>query len=649
LSEQGEIISVLDVAELNLRDPQGMVFAPSADLTDDPAIYNLYLADSGLSSENPNQGHIVEMSLTQLPAAPSPAANVAASLVQIINTSKHPPSPWNPSSPDPSGIAYRPATNSLLMSDGEVEEKHPDYQGFNIFESTTGGTLLNWCSTKGFSNEPIGAAVNPANGRLYFSDDFHDSVFEINLVDGIYCNGNDTVATLDIQTIYPEVNDPEGLAFAPASGQNQNRLVVSDGVNKEVYLINLGADGVIGGANETAAGHFDVESLGLIDPEGIEYNPDNNTLFIVSTKGVNQFMQETTLSGALVNTYNLSFLGAIRRSGLAYAPGSQNPGKKNIYMASRGVDNDDDPNENDGKVYEIALGASGPTPTPSNTPPPTNTPTPTSTATPGPSPTNTPTAPPTSSAALHLSLDASGAITVGGVPGVRDEDVLYFDGSTWSMFLDGSDVGLKDTDIEGFYLADANTILMAFSTVVTLGNLPIEPYDIVQFDATSLGPTTAGNFSLYFDGNDVGLSVSAEKIDGFTLLADGRLLISTTGNPSVPGAGGKDEDLLIFTPTSLGANTSGSWAMYFDGSDVGLADSSGEDVDGVAVGNNGSIYLTTLNLFAVPGVSGADEDVFVCTPISLGDTTACNYSAALAFDGTAWGLDANDVDGLDLP
>jgi hypothetical protein len=221
------------------------------------------------------------------------------------------------------------------------------------------------------------------------------------------------------------------------------------------------------------------------------------------------------------------------------------------------------------------------------------------------------------------------------------------------MLLDGSDVGIGGVDVEGFHIVDDNTILLAVSSAVTLGSLTVDPYDIVQFDATSLGPTTAGSFSLYFNGNDVGLSVSAEKIDGFTRLTDGGLLISTTGNPSVPGVSGnvsgKDEDLLLFTPTSLGTNTSGSWAMYFDGSDVGLADSSGEDVDGVAVGSNGSIYLTTFNLFAVPGVSGGDEDVFVCTPTSLGDNTACAYSPTLFFDGSAWGLDANDVDGLALP
>ena len=34
--------------------------------------------------------------------------------------------------------------------------------------------------------------------------------------------------------------------------------------------------------------------------------------------------------------------------------------------------------------------------------------------------------------------------------------------------------------------------------------------------------------------------------------------------------------MLAFTPTSLGDVTSGAWAIYFDGSDVGLGEASGE-------------------------------------------------------------------------
>jgi hypothetical protein len=282
---------------------------------------------------------------------------------------------------------------------------------------------------------------------------------------------------------------------------------------------------------------------------------------------------------------------------------------------------------------------------------PTFTPTSTRTNTPMPTPTYTPTntstltaTPPYSSNPLYLSL--TGNQTIGGVASA-DEDILRFDGSSWTLFFDGSDVGVGSPDLFGFSIVDADTILMSFSSAITVNGLAITPQDVARFDATSLGSVTAGTFSMYLDGSDVGLDTTAEKIDSLSLLPDGLVLISTTGNPSVPGVAGKDEDVLAFTPTSLGDVTSGTWSMYFDGSDVGLAETSGEDVDALDV-VSGKVYLSTADNFSVNGAAGADEDIFVCEPTSLGDVTACNYSSALYFDGSTLGLAANDVDAINL-
>jgi hypothetical protein len=280
-----------------------------------------------------------------------------------------------------------------------------------------------------------------------------------------------------------------------------------------------------------------------------------------------------------------------------------------------------------------------------NTPTHTPTFTPTKTNTPTPTKTNTPTFTPTllaASNALYLSL--TGSQTVGGISS-SDEDILRFNGSAWSVFFDGSDVGVGSPDLFAFSFLDADTLLLSFNANVTVQGISATPQDILRFDATSLGSTTAGTFSLYFDGSDVGLDTSSEVIDSISVLPDGRLLVSTTGSPVVPGLStGRDEDVLAFSPTLLGNTTSGSWALYFDGSDVGLGDSNNEDVDALDVLSNGDIYLSTLGDFAVSGLSGADEDVFVCVPTSIGDVTACSYAAGLYFDGSTWGLAANDVD-----
>lgn len=58
--------------------------------------------------------------------------------------------------------------------------------------------------------------------------------------------------------------------------------------------------------------------------------------------------------------------------------------------------------------------------------------------------------------------------------------------------------------------------------------------------------------------------------------------------------------------------------------------------------------LYTFGVYCLSQQLGFDEDFFICTPTSLGGMTACNYSTSLYFDGSVYGLDANDVDGIDL-
>ncbi|MCI0555385.1 MAG: DNRLRE domain-containing protein [Anaerolineae bacterium] len=321
-----------------------------------------------------------------------------------------------------------------------------------------------------------------------------------------------------------------------------------------------------------------------------------------------------------------------------------------------------DPAGNRIQAIEDLIQPSLPTPTPAT--PPTNTPGgPTATFTPTATQTNTPTntpsgptatytpTPQTSNGAFYLSL--SNSTTLGGVT-AQDTDILYFDGANWSMYFDASDVGILTSgqSMNNFHMVDADTILMSFTDPGTIGALSVEPVDIVRFDATSLGETTAGTFSMYFDGNDVGLEDSVnEEIDALDVLPDGRILISTFASATLPGLNGADEDLLAFTPTALGENTSGSWAMYFDGSKTGIGlGQSAEDIDSLDVAANGDIYLSSADVFSVTGISGNDEDVFVCTPAFVGGAVdSCTYTSVLYFDGSAYGLDANDMEAINLP
>ncbi len=255
---------------------------------------------------------------------------------------------------------------------------------------------------------------------------------------------------------------------------------------------------------------------------------------------------------------------------------------------------------------------------------------------------------------LYFSLGSDG--TVGGLS-VANEDIVAFDGTNFSLYFDGSALGLAGFTIDAFAILDSSTILISFTGPGSVPGIPgtTDDSDIVKFTAASPGDNTSGSFSLYFDGSDVGLTQSGEDVDAIEVstLPDGRplLLISTTNSFSVPGVSGQDEDIIAFTPDSpgsLGSNTAGSWAMYFDGSDVGLATNSGEDVDGVAVAADGKLYLSSVGNFSVNGVSGADEDVYVCISPTTGANTSC-ASFTLFFDGSAYGLGSNDLFAIELP
>lgn len=250
---------------------------------------------------------------------------------------------------------------------------------------------------------------------------------------------------------------------------------------------------------------------------------------------------------------------------------------------------------------------------------------------------------------LFLSRAASGPTTIGGVTGVAGEDVLSYGRDGFAMLFDGSDVGLAGVNVEAFARLDADSFLLSFGANVTLPGVGlVERFDVVRFDASSLGPQTAGAYSWYVDGSDVGLSLSGEQIDAIEVLPDGRVLISPVGTISVPGASGAGEDLLALRPTSLGATTAGTWTVYFDGSDVALT-GTGEKVDAAAVGPDGLIELSTSGAFAVPGLSGSADDGFACSPVATGPTTACNWWVSPVFDGAPWGLGLANVDALEVP
>lgn len=278
---------------------------------------------------------------------------------------------------------------------------------------------------------------------------------------------------------------------------------------------------------------------------------------------------------------------------------------------------------------------------------------------------------------FYLSTTTDGILvnSDGSTLAVGDEDIvrLSVEGGAYSyqLFFDGSDVGLNNNneDIDAFTFLPDGSLLISTTGSFSVplfggGTLNGGGEDVLRFTPSSFGAVTAGSWSFFFDGSDVGLTGSTENVDAIAMFGN-QFLFSTTGGYSVPSGGGTliggDTDLLAFTPSSMGVNTFGSWGLFFDGSDVGLSDNTDEDVNAVFVkapagpGAAPTLYLSTLGNFSVslpvpPGgsLNGANEDVFAFTPNSLGQNTAGSYAAALSLDGSQFGLAAFDIDGIHI-
>ncbi|MCP4424918.1 MAG: hypothetical protein GY803_10525, partial [Chloroflexi bacterium] len=252
---------------------------------------------------------------------------------------------------------------------------------------------------------------------------------------------------------------------------------------------------------------------------------------------------------------------------------------------------------------------------------------------------------------VYLSSNSQGV--AGGVE-YKDEDIVTYDVATgdWAMYFDGSDMGLKATDIDAMHVVDGVGILMSFEQPIKIpGFGKVDDSDIVMFVATTLGEDTDGTFERVLDGSDVGLRKGGENVDAIGVTPDGRFVVSTLASAKVPMTGGGalrvgDEQLIVFNGTSYGSDTAGDWEMYFDGRDVDLRP---EDIWGTWIdADTGEVYLSLQNEFSLPGVSGDELDIFVCDPTSLGDDTECVYGPGLYFDGSETGFGGDRIDAFSI-
>ena len=254
---------------------------------------------------------------------------------------------------DPAGIVYHQPSGHLFIADSEINEVTPVFSQIqaNIFETQLAiDSVLNQSDlTLITGNEPLrnkeptGITYCTNDNHFYVSNDDADLVYRYQF-DGLNFIAVDSVSTR------PNSVDPEGITCDPFSGHIY--VISGEGLTIQVYSYN--------------SGFILEEELNLVttagtqqgipsDPEGITYDPTSDHLFVVS--GPDEAIFEFTTSGVFVRKYDISGFTPkpISPQGLTIGPSSTDPLSESFYITDGGIDNDFDPSERDGIIYEALI------------------------------------------------------------------------------------------------------------------------------------------------------------------------------------------------------------------------------------------------------------------------------------------------------
>jgi DNA-binding beta-propeller fold protein YncE len=287
---------------------------------------------------------IVVLSAIALAAGPASAAPDATVIATTATSS------WRHTSSDPSGIAFVPTLDRFIVVDAEIEETSA-WDGRNAWWVDRDGTEIHSWSTMPATSEPTDVA---ARGRrtLFMTDDRTHRVF-------VWRSGRDRRfgtrddAVRSFKTDAFGSNDPEGVAFGGRSLFIANG---EDGSNPRIYRITPGPDRRFDGpapAGDDRVTSFSTAGLGISDPEGIAYDASNGSLLVISRS--DDVIARITVRGRLIETIDLGVLGIRRAAGITLAPASDDPSLTDVYIVDRGVDNNVDPREDDGRLLELRL------------------------------------------------------------------------------------------------------------------------------------------------------------------------------------------------------------------------------------------------------------------------------------------------------
>ncbi len=164
--------------------------------------------------------------------------------------------------------------------------------------------------------------------------------------------------------------------------------------------------------------------------------------------------------------------------------------------------------------------------------------------------------------ATEFYLSFTGQVNVPGLGNVQDEDVVYFNGATWSLFFDGSVRGLTGasaTDLDAISIVGGQLYFSTDNAAVPPGaGGPGDDADIYRWNGAS-------SYTRVIDASGAPYSLPANaNVDGFVRVDATHFYLSFSAtNTTVPALGAvQDEDVVYYN--------AGRWSVYFDGTAHGL-------------------------------------------------------------------------------
>lgn len=254
---------------------------------------------------------------------------------------------------DPAGVVYHSGLGGLVIADSEITEIPEVFNligATHFLTPTSGGvTWLQWdlAAITGIEPDPnlesTGIAHCENDGHVYITNDDTDLIYR-------YQFDGTSFSVVDFVSTRPITFDPEGITCDPATG----RLYVVGGINENILVYTYEGGFVFHEELELddTAGNPNGE---LEDVEGIAFDPATNHLFVVSDPAAR--IVEYDLQGRYIKHFELDALSPepIAPQGLSIGPSSTHPGKSAFYLTDGGIDNDQDPTERDGAIYELLI------------------------------------------------------------------------------------------------------------------------------------------------------------------------------------------------------------------------------------------------------------------------------------------------------